>query len=565
VSPVCPAVQPPRALARPNIDTRLKARFNPFLSPGNLMSLRRISIVVVLLFASLGVALMSSLSPLSQDIPAADSSVFLVIAQGMLDGKTPYIDFFDHKGPLLYFINCLGLSLGGKGGLGVWAIQTLLLFVSAVFAWKTARMFTGRYLSLFSVLLPFLILASIYTQGNFPEEYVLPLIFISLYLYTGYFSGKFELNRPKSALIGACFGASLMLKPNMFSLWSAFSIAFLAWEFRRKNYNSLLRHTIFFAIGTAATVLPCIIYLLAIGAFSAYIEQCFLFNFAYANNVLLPEAPRHGGYSNGWMRHAADFIYVLKSNFLWVVLGFIALRIIKEPNAKKRIYCGALLLAVFTGILLFLKSPILGPRNFMVLIPFFVPATAFAFAFLQKKEMSENKFLKASTASFFKISIPLFLLLGVFLTSHTFDAFRELTSSEPEKQNALSKIKLNRILKTVSGKLDRNDTITVFGNNCSLYLYSGIPSASKYIYQYPPALMSEKIVREYQADILHKKPKIIFVAWPCLSPNPGDSGSLARLHELFPEIGKLLDTEYKQIHLEKGFTFVFERQTKETR
>ena len=33
-----------------------------------------------------------------------DSTVFLYIAKRMQEGRIPYADMFDHKGPLLYFI-----------------------------------------------------------------------------------------------------------------------------------------------------------------------------------------------------------------------------------------------------------------------------------------------------------------------------------------------------------------------------------------------------------------------------------------------------------------------------
>ena len=36
-----------------------------------------------------------------------DSSVFLYIGKQMHAGKVPYVDLFDHKGPILYFIQWL--------------------------------------------------------------------------------------------------------------------------------------------------------------------------------------------------------------------------------------------------------------------------------------------------------------------------------------------------------------------------------------------------------------------------------------------------------------------------
>ena len=37
-------------------------------------------------------------------MPRRDSSVFIYVAQGLLDGEIPYLDRWDHKGPLIYLL-----------------------------------------------------------------------------------------------------------------------------------------------------------------------------------------------------------------------------------------------------------------------------------------------------------------------------------------------------------------------------------------------------------------------------------------------------------------------------
>ena len=43
----------------------------------------------------------------------ADPSVFKQMGRAVLEGKIMYVDYFDNKGCLLYFIHALGLWLGG--------------------------------------------------------------------------------------------------------------------------------------------------------------------------------------------------------------------------------------------------------------------------------------------------------------------------------------------------------------------------------------------------------------------------------------------------------------------
>ena len=64
---------------------------------------------LVLLFLFLPASLLYYGNPLDH-LPGTDNGVFLYGGQQLLAGKTPYLDFWDHKGPLIYFINAIGLD-----------------------------------------------------------------------------------------------------------------------------------------------------------------------------------------------------------------------------------------------------------------------------------------------------------------------------------------------------------------------------------------------------------------------------------------------------------------------
>ena len=57
-----------------------------------------------------------------------DQSVFVYVAKGILQGEAPYLDRWDHKGPLLYLINLIGLIIDENWGM--WVIQGLFLLGS---------------------------------------------------------------------------------------------------------------------------------------------------------------------------------------------------------------------------------------------------------------------------------------------------------------------------------------------------------------------------------------------------------------------------------------------------
>ena len=66
-----------------------------------------IGIVVALVIG----LLFFSLSPLRGGMPLNDSSVFLSMGRAHLEGQTLFKDIFDHKGPVIFYINALGLWL----------------------------------------------------------------------------------------------------------------------------------------------------------------------------------------------------------------------------------------------------------------------------------------------------------------------------------------------------------------------------------------------------------------------------------------------------------------------
>lgn len=85
------------------------------------------------LFFILGASLLLSLCFIPPfDLMLDDREIFKYAGMAIVRGEVPYRDFFDHKPPLIFFINAAGMLLGGAWGL--WTINTLLsLLVSGLF------------------------------------------------------------------------------------------------------------------------------------------------------------------------------------------------------------------------------------------------------------------------------------------------------------------------------------------------------------------------------------------------------------------------------------------------
>lgn len=107
----------------------------------------------------------------------------------ILYGGMPYVDVFDHKGPLLYVINALGMSPGSWHAVALFEI--LALGVASFFIFRMARLRANFFSSLLiTALCTWLLNRNMLWEGNFVEEYALPWIAIAAFLFLRFFQEK---------------------------------------------------------------------------------------------------------------------------------------------------------------------------------------------------------------------------------------------------------------------------------------------------------------------------------------------------------------------------------------
>jgi hypothetical protein len=486
-------------------------------------------------FLSFFVSLLSPLSPFSNVIARGDSGVYLTIAQGMLDGKTPYLDFFDHKGPLLYLINYAGLLLGGSSGVGVWFMELLAVFVTLGFAYKTARFFAGEYLSLLGVTGAAFSIGSLFSQGNMPEEYAMPFISISLFLYAGGLFGRFALNSQRIFAFGACFGATLLLKPNLFSLWAVFSAILLIHYLLQKWKDEFVRYVIFFPLGTLTVLAPFVVYLSVKHALGSCVDEYLFFNNSYASNGI------------GFDSFSENIFTTLNRSCIWITLLVGGMWLFRRHENKEKLFYYGYFFSVILSILAISFSQNKFGQYCLVLTPFLAPACA---CFLQAAFADDKKsFLKYYFA-------PLATLLLVFNVQflHSFGAIYNRINPGAGNLNNTTRQQMNALCAIIKEHRGETGTITVVGNSCQIYFFAKAPLASKYIYQWPVADIRKEIADEYFQDIVKNKPKLII--FPKFPKEEGD-----KFYSRISGVISLAESDdYFRLYEDKGFFTVFKRK-----
>ena len=225
------------------------------------------------------------------------------------------MDLFDHKGPMLWFVQALGIWCSPRWG--IMALQSLSLFLTLILWYKTARLILEKPgVSIVVALSGLLFLMAFYQRGNLCEEWCLPFISLPIYLY--FLRWK---NTPKnqslytsldSFIIGLCVGVIAMIRLNN----TAPIIGFVLWDFiaciKHKEYKRLWTDIAAICCGMLIVFAGCaLFYLIKAGWNGVYemIYGTFLFNFEYYNAQI-------------------DYDYLLKLKNTLPVIGFIITTII---------------------------------------------------------------------------------------------------------------------------------------------------------------------------------------------------------------------------------------------
>ena len=60
--------------------------------------------------------------------PNRDGGLFMYMGDRLLKGDVLYVDIWDNKGPLIFYLNALGLFLGRGLRWGVWGLEYVFLY-----------------------------------------------------------------------------------------------------------------------------------------------------------------------------------------------------------------------------------------------------------------------------------------------------------------------------------------------------------------------------------------------------------------------------------------------------
>lgn len=214
-----------------------------------------------------------------------DEGVALYTGRVILEGGVPYLDSWDHKGPILYFLNAVGLWISQNAIWGPGLFEGLLLASAVSLLVHQLKQFWST-LVLYSVIIAFLISYYFFMESlNLTESWTLGfqmiaylLIFIESNKSRNFDSGKVKNGRLFFTL-GLAFSIIFYTRPNN-SIGVLLATITFSFVFAR---SFALKGLVVFFLTFFSFSTLIFIYLQATHSFTEFVEQFVIYNLDYSS------------------------------------------------------------------------------------------------------------------------------------------------------------------------------------------------------------------------------------------------------------------------------------------
>lgn len=220
-----------------------------------------------------------------------DSSVFAYIGWAMKHGLMPYRDVWDHKGPLLYYLQFAGMSLRSTSTFGIGLLEVIALALAFFFIYRVITSFASRFVSIAMAAFSVAFVAHFNAGGNMCESWAL------LPLTTAHYACWRWSQRTSqiwcAPMMGVCFACIFWLRPNMGAYPAIAVLVMFCASAKSEGIGTAMKQlglSCLAALGTSAlVVLP----LYRWGVFQEFVSAYFGYNAAYSGALSLATRVLH--------------------------------------------------------------------------------------------------------------------------------------------------------------------------------------------------------------------------------------------------------------------------------
>ena len=196
-----------------------------------------------------------------------------------MNGMTPYIDFADSKGPLLWFIYGIGYLISPSNYIGVFWLSIILYVLVFYYVFKIAEIFlNNEKLSFFATSLMALSYFCPWFHHEIrAEDWCQIFIAMSFYYCCRWFytesENKFKKSHTACFVLGFSLAGTLLIKFTITAMLG-FVACYALYAIIKQKIN-IFTSFFFFTIGFTLMAFPFVLYMLYRGCFDAFINEYF--------------------------------------------------------------------------------------------------------------------------------------------------------------------------------------------------------------------------------------------------------------------------------------------------
>jgi len=202
------------------------------------------------------------------DLIVDDKEFFKYTGMVILKGGVPYRDFFDHKPPLIYFINAAGLLFGPWG---LWAISAVLALVITFLFYRLCRQYRLAYPWVLPFLFNLMVRDNLISGGmHFTREY-------STFFVMLFFIALMGRSRWRHFLLGLFAALTFFVQQDQVLLLAPLALSVLF----EKDQLPLIARCARMGAGFMSVTAVIILYFAVHRSLSYFWQDAYVFNFSW--------------------------------------------------------------------------------------------------------------------------------------------------------------------------------------------------------------------------------------------------------------------------------------------
>ena len=202
----------------------------------------------------------SKSSPLYPLNDWVDANTYLTIGRAMCEGAVPYLDLYEQKGPVLYFLHAFAALISDSSFFGVFIIESAACMVFLAFSYRILLDYgCSRLLFLIPLISMVIYSSGAFCHGDSAEELCLPMLVSPLCMaFEALGRGK-PLTFRQWFASGALCMAVFWIKFSLLGLYAAFFISVFCIG-AKENVKTALKGVMFTVCGAIAVTVPVLLY-----------------------------------------------------------------------------------------------------------------------------------------------------------------------------------------------------------------------------------------------------------------------------------------------------------------